>query len=650
MSKEETHVENENRGDMASQSETLENSVEKAVARHQELIAGETPNFYLVYKNMDILKEGGPKAIDVLGEKFQAGQIDVDTFFDFSWELGKPDNLNTYLALLNTRQTDAERQLLLKLVGKALAEYHQQEHGDVLEESAIAAVSTLVAGYEGYSPAIRTYAAQAIVEGLGDEIERVIPPMLELYQGDPQIKQALEKDISLARFGTYFEGRTIDYLPITRATVLAATRRIYGEDKLSPKEQEEAFYKRFNALAQESVWQAYGEDMMNRLVYETILTNPDIGVESLMALLEEKAKVFRFSMEQLRAYEHIINEYTQKHRTVLQVREQHPDDTELFEACFLKAPQGKVKVLVGPMTLDFVCEDIRDYAQAYGRPGNRDLKKEEIARANMSGGAALSTVALPELTGVVTIANGPMDERSLEAVIKHERQHQFNKLLVQYHETPYQRLLNQYETIATRIAEAPDPRDEAKRLVRLLATVERTRLGVDSMAWEEILAYYGEGTRSISQIFKLLAHDPLYNPAYTHRSEIETSAQKVKQEFETLMDTCFPSTYENTDDFEQESQERQRPFSETVTDKLTRKYMEEELTTSFRKDLKQWLGCIETLEKKGYSKRTILYQLSRRHIREWEVYALQAEDFNGSFDLERPERVVSQPQRVQPNS
>jgi len=138
-------------------------------------------------------------------------------------------------------------------------------------------------------------------------------------------------------------------------------------------------------------------------------STPDATTEILLSRVKALAPEYRFTRDQISLFKYAIEQYQEKHTAVEKYRAMYPNDTNLFEACFGKKPKGKIEIVKGPMTLFFRCFDRDDYAfvnSFYKHRGDETkIVPEDIARANDSGGVAISSVKIEDLAGAVTAEN-----------------------------------------------------------------------------------------------------------------------------------------------------------------------------------------------------------------------------------------------------
>lgn len=116
-----------------------------------------------------------------------------------------------------------------------------------------------------------------------------------------------------------------------------------------------------------------------------------------------------------------IEGFDKKRAIVKKNSHEFKNPAEFFEKCFGKKPKGQVEIIPGAMTICFRCFEEEDYIFAFTHskqnvPQGLD---QELEKAKESGGAALGTVLIPDLAGVVTLEK--VSNNKMETKIEHQR-------------------------------------------------------------------------------------------------------------------------------------------------------------------------------------------------------------------------------------
>ncbi|MDO8584966.1 MAG: hypothetical protein Q7R85_02485 [bacterium] len=179
------------------------------------------------------------------------------------------------------------------------------------------------------------------------------------------------------------------------------------EGKSEPENRRSETKERLAEMKEMLVRQKEGVGVAIRALQRMMQADPKAdGVKFFKQVLEFAPK-YRFSHAQLEGFWKAITAYGKKHSAVEKYRKEFPSDERLFEACFGRAPQGKVEVIKEPMMLYVRCYDDDDYAFAYDfdETGGDETKLTSAMRkqAMQSAGAALGATKIEALNSAVAI-------------------------------------------------------------------------------------------------------------------------------------------------------------------------------------------------------------------------------------------------------
>ncbi len=249
-----------------------------------------------------------------------------------------------------------------------------------------------------------------------------------------------------------------------------------------------------------------------------------------------------------------IRRYIDKRNEVRRLREQYPDNTELYKRFFGQSPKGKIEVIEGAVNLHFRCHDPRDFALAYGgEPIN--------VNAFFMPGSAFMPSYLPEGMGIITVENA---QGIGTTTYKHEEQHAFYDLLKFGYSPTDPEDLNK---IMSEIMEAETVEQKKLYVKRYLRELRKNS---EDQAKNELLAYYFKSKREPEKILKILTEDDDYN-YFSDLEEIQPSfwvnkldknfydsAEKaVKEIFETEYHKLIKDGLRACQDLEKEYSEEQ---------------------------------------------------------------------------------------------
>lgn len=283
----------------------------------------------------------------------------------------------------------------------------------------------------------------------------------------------------------------------------------------------------------------------------------------------------------------LLRAYAEKHACVQNVREQYPDDEELYCALFGRKPRGSLEVVAGPITLSFQCKDIEDYAYIYGLPLSlsRETTRTDIVKAAMSDGVYLRGFSPVLGLGGTIIALNSSDfsfpstfeeksTRDIKKILEHEEQHALNHF---FGATKREGVQKEFRPART----------EKERWLALKSGARvRREENIDEHAKSEIIARFksGESPGEILQTLK----DPLYdhasldeNPAIKHFTKVW--GKKFEPEIKKAIEEAYGREYQSL--------------------------------------LSKSVGALDALEKNGYSAEQIIAILIQEPLVRWEKVA-----------------------------
>lgn len=172
------------------------------------------------------------------------------------------------------------------------------------------------------------------------------------------------------------------------------------------------------------------ESMRNIAVFSAALEqhvrhHPETTADELRVKFKEHIQNMFVTEEARETADALLDGYARLHTAVNWYFEQYDND-ELYETIFGRLPYGKVEVILGPITLAFVCFDLRDYERIYGGvfdDEDYDAKIGEIKMAKHTGGVFLHGAPFPELKGAIIGENASETKLYSQATIDHEERH-----------------------------------------------------------------------------------------------------------------------------------------------------------------------------------------------------------------------------------
>ncbi|MFA5932506.1 MAG: hypothetical protein WCV81_05910 [Microgenomates group bacterium] len=277
--------------------------------------------------------------------------------------------------------------------------------------------------------------------------------------------------------------------------------------------------------------------MMEHLV-GVVYEDPDLDPEKLFSLADEYIELIGMDDEQIGLTNYTIGRYISRRQRMKEVREAYPCDNQLFKAVCGIEPQGKVIIDLRPITFNFVCHDLHDYALLTNREmqsNNFSMNRSLLREASGTGGMFLGYELFndPNLEGSIIVENVDLEsEAEMISYRTHEEQHALNYFFqssyANYLENGYQSLEDGSLIVplylhklanAIPIDDLPDSLVKCKKDLptqELLLTrmLRKERQEGENDSREEILAYLRIGSINIddsSDIFRLFKKNKRYN-------------------------------------------------------------------------------------------------------------------------------------------
>jgi len=360
----------------------------------------------------------------------------------------------------------------------------------------------------------------------------------------------------------------------------------------APKEEREErlleFKKKFAA---QKWWLA---KIQQELIGE-IREDPDAPLGDFYEALELWAKAGGgVSEKQKEIARSFLRAYKEKHDRLKSVREQYPDDIELFRVLFGKKPEGKVHIIQGPITLYVRCFNADDYefvfsgafrGEAQGKAAAEGREKE-IARAKLTGGANIPWSLVPGLEGTITIEKPERADSLINrGTLRHEEQHAIERL---FREQTWK------GDLWLRVCRAKTPK-EAELAVRDFLRVNREALA-DETAGGEILAYFKDGVTG-EEILEIMTKSKEQGGLYDY----------LNGEKEKLLASSYLFSALEHLDF------NPKPILERVASEV--------YGNEYKNLLKNGIEAVESVAILGYPKERVVALFIHEPLRRWEKVA-----------------------------
>ena len=272
--------------------------------------------------------------------------------------------------------------------------------------------------------------------------------------------------------------------------------------KEAPKEERRervTDFKKRLALQKESLAK------MQETMIARIKESPDMPIEELKAIAQDFSQKNDINTEQLNRTNEVLDRYVARHKLIKETREKYPDDRELFKALYGKYPDGKINVVVNPLTISIRCYNLHDYAfirYEGWQNNNFHPTEEQLSRVMPSGGGTDIPCLIPELESLIIVENPQAvdgKEELLETIHSHEEQHIMNRLFGK--EKSIEKIYTTSEEMREKLSKTKTE-DKAMNLFTKGFRFERRKKERETK--EELLAYFksGDNLESVARMLK----------------------------------------------------------------------------------------------------------------------------------------------------
>lgn len=260
-------------------------------------------------------------------------------------------------------------------------------------------------------------------------------------------------------------------------------------------------------------------------IIRQISEQPLMSEDTFRGLVHEIFSDFPLNDRQQEQLGDIVDTFCLRHETVIEMRQQFPNDNDLFTELVGVPPMGEVEIITTPISFYIRAQDKRDYTKIYHLgnvdwscvdmtlPEIREQFKYMHQAANRSGGVKIYAALHDSLKGGGIIAENADSSYfvgSQKRTFIHEHQHALHT----FFDEKVERICDD-EYFSQRAAWISDNNPEQLRAL-LQECYESRLLRIEKYAKDEILAYYQDSTM-LNDIPRILTDpDGLYN--YFERS------------------------------------------------------------------------------------------------------------------------------------
>jgi hypothetical protein len=270
-------------------------------------------------------------------------------------------------------------------------------------------------------------------------------------------------------------------------------KKLHGEAGL---EQVKIFKEKLN-------YQKRGIVVIEERLFRTVREFPDSGAKEMQESVKDLEDQYALNAEQRGKIERILRLYQKKHKAVAETLAKFKDEKgdldggALFEFVFGFKPDGRVKAVVGPMSLCFKPSDMNDYAllagEKYPRNKKHKVDADDLEIAKGLSGIKLQTSLRPELKGTLMLEN-PIyfnENEIVNSTLVHEERHVFNSLINHEHLPDHEEALKKMKGM----------NDEDAKMILL------HNAKIEGLVKDEISAFFSDGSTPKAISLNLLGQD-----------------------------------------------------------------------------------------------------------------------------------------------
>ncbi len=302
--------------------------------------------------------------------------------------------------------------------------------------------------------------------------------------------------------------------------------------KQRPKEERKT---KLNEFKEKLIYQKRGIAEIQSFLVDSIQKNPSQSIEQLKQSVQSLEEKYWLSDKQKEAFQKGLELYEKKHLAIQEhtqnfiKQDGSIDSPGLYEKFFNKKPEGRIEVVISPVSIYFRLENFNDYLYIYSDAYRGDkIDKAERNRARMSDGFYLNSFPVEKLKEAIIVENSSEGDFEKKADRKntmiHEEQHVINSIIGEAYnaeETNENSLRREHDELKYRLGEHlfeyDDLRPDYKEDIRIERDIK-----------DEIIAYL-KGGNNIKEIEKiLLKKNTLYDYGFDYRKALEFKNKKEK--------------------------------------------------------------------------------------------------------------------------
>jgi hypothetical protein len=380
-----------------------------------------------------------------------------------------------------------------------------------------------------------------------------------------------------------------------------------------PPDQPELRREKLNDIKETAAWFEFELGRAEKRIVRRIYDDVPTSLDTLMAICNQELKNLPVSDLLREKIKSICEQFFIRNQKIREMREEFPDDKDLYKQLTTEEPTGPIEILTTPVSFYIRAHTFHDFARIHNlfifdKLLEIDTKHPYIQRANSSLGIQTSDSFQPELTNALTAEKALGSPFTLERklVFIHETQHSLHKFFSQEFDEALADTL--YEQEITSLHE-----NNPETYPEILRRLYRRRLEqINEQAKDEILAMLAGGINRLSGIEEALTQSKNYSYYRNNKSlYIETPEirmRTIKKPFSETLDSD-----ENTIDPRLKTVRIIEKNIESIRESVA----EEVFVVEYKRVIHDALRSINKLRKYDFDNELIIKILTHHPLRTW---------------------------------
>lgn len=341
------------------------------------------------------------------------------------------------------------------------------------------------------------------------------------------------------------------------------------------------------------------------------------SLEGLYETCNQELKELPISPELSEKIKRVCKKFFIRNKKIQEMREEFPDDVELFKQITKQNPVGKIEIITTPINFYIRAHTLEDYAKIYHLKSYNDLIATQpvtdiFSKANESLGVMIPNAHEPELHGAITAENTALINSIEESksVFVHETQHSLYRF---FHEEFNAALANDYFQKEVSVLTKDNVSEYTRIYTRLLRT---RREKMEAWAKDEIFAFLIEGAKKLITIEDMLLKSNNYNYYADADKELllaipDISISSIKKPFE------FKDIETINDRLDYDPRLKTVATIKEGFEKIKDAVAEKVFVDEYKKNVHLAMMSVQTLRKQGFDDELIINILTHEPLNRW---------------------------------